>query len=42
MNKTIAMIAAAAVITLGTASAAPLPEANPGDVGFSRARPHPA
>ena len=35
MKKTIAMIAtAAAVITLGAASAAPLPEANPDDVGF--------
>ncbi|MDA9459388.1 penicillin-binding protein [Bradyrhizobium sp. CCBAU 21359] len=36
MNKTIAMIAAAtAVITFGTAIAAPLPEAKPDDVGFS-------
>ncbi|MGY3120876.1 CubicO group peptidase (beta-lactamase class C family) [Bradyrhizobium sp. S3.14.4] len=37
MNKTIAMIAtAAAVITFGTARAAPLPEANPDDAGFSK------
>lgn len=37
MIKTIAMIAtAAAVIAFGTASAAPLPEANPDDVGFSK------
>ena len=36
MNKTIAMIAAAAVITFGAARAAPLPEANPDDVGFSK------
>jgi CubicO group peptidase (beta-lactamase class C family) len=36
MNKTIAMIAAAAVIAFGTARAAPLPEANPDDVGFSK------
>lgn len=36
MNKTIAVIAAAAaVITFGTANAAPLPEAKPDDVGFS-------
>src|SRR5882762_2047677 len=36
MKKTIAMIAtAAAVISLGAAIAAPLPEANPDDVGFS-------
>lgn len=37
MNKTIAMIAAAiAVITFSAARAAPLPEANPDDVGFSK------
>ncbi|MCA1389555.1 beta-lactamase family protein [Bradyrhizobium sp. BRP20] len=37
MNKTIAMIAATiAVVTLGAARAAPLPEANPDDVGFSK------
>lgn len=37
MNKTIAMIAAAAaVITFGAARAAPLPEANPDDAGFSK------
>src|SRR5262249_31136046 len=37
MKKTIAMIAAAAaVITLNAAKAAPLPEAAPDDVGFSK------
>ncbi|MDF0492606.1 serine hydrolase domain-containing protein [Bradyrhizobium yuanmingense] len=37
MNKTIAMIAATiAVVTLGAARAAPLPEASPDDVGFSK------
>src|SRR6478736_4766324 len=37
MNKKIATIAAAAaVITFGVARAAPLPETNPDDVGFSR------
>lgn len=37
MNKTIAMIAAvAAAVTFGAASAAPLPEANPDDTGFSK------
>src|SRR5690348_9739870 len=36
MKKTIAVIATAvAVITFGAASAAPLPEAKPDDVGFS-------
>ena len=35
--KTIAMIAAAAaVITFGVARAAPLPETNPDDAGFSK------
>ncbi|MGY3289477.1 hypothetical protein ACVWWP_002544 [Bradyrhizobium sp. LM3.6] len=34
--KTIAMVAAAAVITLGAARAAPLPEASPDDAGFSK------
>lgn len=37
MKKTITMIAAAvAVIAFGAASAAPLPEANPDDAGFSK------
>jgi CubicO group peptidase (beta-lactamase class C family) len=37
MKTTIAMIAAAAaIITLGTARAAPLPEAGPDDAGFSK------
>jgi CubicO group peptidase (beta-lactamase class C family) len=37
MSKTIAIIAAAAVVvTFGAACAAPLPEANPEDVGFSK------
>ena len=37
MNKTIVMIAAAAAaITFGTARAAPLPEINADDAGFSK------
>ena len=36
MNKTLAMIAVTAIITLGAAGAAPLPEANPDDAGFSK------
>lgn len=36
MKTTITMIAAAALITLGTAHAAPLPEAGPDEAGFSK------